>query len=287
MKIHHLNLATMCPFGGRLISGGQGPVLSSGELVIHALVVETPKDGLVLVDTGIGLDDMKTPRRRLGIGFVELARPKLDPENTAARQVERLGFKRSDVRHIVCTHLDPDHAGGLPDFPDAKVHVHRRERDAALAPKGFKERERYRTPHFAHGPKWEVYDDGGDTWKGLGALRIIAEDVLLVPLPGHSRGHSAVAVRVAEPGAPEWLMHCGDAYFFHLEKDDPDCCPPALLQFQRAVCFDDAVRKANAKRVRELHREHGRSVRVFCAHDPHEYRALAATERDRSGPLPD
>ena len=179
MKIHHLNLVTMCPFGGRLVSGGQGPVLATGELVAHALLVETPRDGLVLVDTGIGLDDMRAPRRRLGIGFFELARPRLDLEQTAARQVERLGFKREDVRHIVPTHLDVDHAGGLPDFPDAKVHVHRKERDAALTRPTFKERERYRPKQLAHGPKWEVYDDGGDTWRGLGALKAIAEDVLL------------------------------------------------------------------------------------------------------------
>ena len=47
MKIHHLNLCTMCPFGGRLVSGGQGSVLARGELVVHALLVETPRDGLL------------------------------------------------------------------------------------------------------------------------------------------------------------------------------------------------------------------------------------------------
>ena len=35
------------------------------------------------------------------------------------------GFRREDVRHILVTHLDFDHAGGLPDFPDAVVHVQR------------------------------------------------------------------------------------------------------------------------------------------------------------------
>ena len=52
------------------------------------------------------------------------------------------------------------------------------------------------------------------------------------------------------------------------------------------IAIDDTKRIANAKRVRDLHREHGRKVRVFSAHDPHEYRALAELERDRSGPLP-
>jgi len=286
MKIHHLNLCTMCPFGGRLVSGGQGGVLAQGEIVIHALLVETANDGLVLVDTGIGLEDMRAPRRRLGFGFVQMARPQLGEEHTAARQVERLGFSRKDVRHIVCTHLDVDHAGGLPDFPDAQIHVHRREHEAALAPKTFLERERYKQVQWAHGPKWELHEAGGDKWFGLDSVQAVAEDVLMIPLPGHSRGHCAVAVRADDPVGPEWLLHAGDAYFFHMEKEDPECCPPLLRRFQETVAIDDTKRIANAKRVRDLHREHGRKVRVFSAHDPHEFRALAETERDRSGPLP-
>ncbi|MCT9113339.1 MBL fold metallo-hydrolase [Streptomyces mirabilis] len=34
-----------------------------------------------------------------------------------------LGFDRTDVRHIVLTHFDADHIGGLSDFPHAQVHV--------------------------------------------------------------------------------------------------------------------------------------------------------------------
>jgi glyoxylase-like metal-dependent hydrolase (beta-lactamase superfamily II) len=287
MKIHHLNLCTMCPFGGRLVSGGPTPVWGAGELVVHALLVETAKDGLVLVDTGMGLEDVRHPMRRLGPGFVGLARPRLREEETAARQVERLGFARTDVRHVVVTHLDVDHAGGLPDFPAATVHVHRRERDAALTPSTLKERNRYRKVQFAHNPKWEAHEEGGDAWFGLQSLRAVSEDILMVPLPGHTRGHCAIAVRADEVAGPEWILHCGDAYFFHLEKDDPECCPPMLARFQSTIAIDDAERRANAKRIRELHREHGRKVRVFCAHDPHEYRALAETERDRSGRLPD
>jgi glyoxylase-like metal-dependent hydrolase (beta-lactamase superfamily II) len=286
MKVHHLNLCTMCPFGGRLVSGGQGPILSAGELVAHALLVETERDGLVLVDTGMGLEDVRAPVRRLGAGFVVLSRPRLREEDTAARQIERLGFARKDVRHVVVTHLDVDHAGGIPDFPDAKIHLHRREHEAAMTPRTLNERSRYGKGHFAHGPKWELHDEGGDRWFGLESLKVVADDVLLVPLHGHTRGHSAIAVRVNEPAGPDWLLHCGDGYFFHLEKDDPACCPPVLRSFQANIAVDDVARRANAERIRELHREHGRTVRVFSAHCPHEYRALAQTERDRSGRLP-
>jgi glyoxylase-like metal-dependent hydrolase (beta-lactamase superfamily II) len=281
MKIHHLNLCTMCPFGGRLVSGGQTSILGHGELIVHALLVETVQDGLVLVDAGMSLEDVKKPFRRLGPAFVALARPQLREEDTAVRQVERLGFSRRDVRHIVVTHLDVDHAGGIPDFPDARIHVHKNEHAAAMHPRTRRERGRYRQVQWAHGPKWELHDTGGDSWFGLQSLHVIAEDVLLVPLPGHTRGHSAIAVRANEPAGPEWLLHCGDAYFFHLEKDDPEGCPPILKRFQSVIAFDDAARRATAKRLRELNRQHGRKVRLFSAHDPREYRALAAMEADR------
>jgi len=285
MRIHHLNLCTMCPFGGRHLSGGRTPAYGKGELIVHALLVETAKDGLVLVDTGMGIDDARSPMRRLGAGFYALARPRLREEETAARQVEALGFKRSDVRHIVCTHLDVDHAGGIPDFPDAQIHVHRLEHEAAMHPRTFNEKGRYRIGHFAGNPKWELHDEGGDDWFGFQSLRAVADDVFLIPLPGHTRGHSCIAVRAPEDAVgPEWLLHCGDAYFFHLEKDDPTCCPPLLAQFQKAVAVDNETRLANAKRLRELHRQQGRKIRIFSAHDPTEYRALAALERDRSQP---
>jgi glyoxylase-like metal-dependent hydrolase (beta-lactamase superfamily II) len=275
LKVHHLNLCTMCPFGGRHISGGQGSFFTSGELIAHALLVETPRDGLVLVDTGFGIEDVRSPVRRLGAGFFALARPRLRESDTAIRQVEALGFSPRDVRHIVVTHLDADHAGGIGDFPEAMVHVHRAEQKAALDPSTFNERQRYRKAHLASASRWTLYDEDGDSWFGLRGLKVIAGDVLLVPLPGHTRGHAAVAVRVGEVAGPEWLLHCGDGYYFHLEKEDASCCPPLLARFQSMIAYNDRIRRTNADRLRELHRDHGREVRLFSAHDPTEWRAMS------------
>jgi glyoxylase-like metal-dependent hydrolase (beta-lactamase superfamily II) len=82
-----------------------------------------------------------------------VSRPSLDPSDTAIGQVRRLGFNPRDVRHIVPTQLDLDHAGGLPDFPWADVHVFRPEYEAALHPRTLTERKRYRSVHWAHGPR--------------------------------------------------------------------------------------------------------------------------------------
>ena len=110
----------MRPLGGRFIDGEPGR-LRPARLVCHCLLLETP-GGLVLVDTGFGQRDIADPGPSLG-AFRRMIRPVLDLEETAARQVVRLGFAVQDVRHVVLTHLDLDHAGGLPDFPHARVHV--------------------------------------------------------------------------------------------------------------------------------------------------------------------
>lgn len=284
MKIHHINLGTMCPYGGNLFDGRGGSIVSKGEMIIHALVVET-NDGLVLVDTGIGLEDMKSPVRRLGLGFVAGCRPVLREEDTAVRQIERLGFKRSDVRNLVVTHLDVDHAGGIPDFPDAKIHVYRAEHAAAMAPATLNEKNRYRKVHFAGNPRWEKHDTSGDRWFGFDSVRAIADDVLMIPLPGHTRGHCAIAVRVPSaasaaygPGI-EWLLHCGDAYFFHDEKNDVPTCPAGLGLFQTVMAVDNDLRVANAARLRVLQREESSRVRIFCAHSPHEFEAAVRDTR--------
>jgi glyoxylase-like metal-dependent hydrolase (beta-lactamase superfamily II) len=271
MRVHHIDCATLCPVGARLLNG-RGGWFEPARMVCHCLVVEG-KDGLVLVDTGLGAGDIDDPEGRLGRLFVRVTRPRLLREQTALAQIERLGFKREDVRHIVPTHLDLDHAGGLSDFPAAQVHVFEPELRAAMQRKTAGERGRYRVSQLSHGPKWKPHEVAGDRWLGFDRVRVIGEDVALVPLIGHTRGHCAVAVK-DERG---WLLHAGDAYFFHGEVDPvAPRSTPLLALFQRLAAVDDVVRRQNQVRLRSLVRDHGAEVRVFCAHDPVELDAFVA-----------
>ncbi len=249
----------------RLVNG-RGGWLSPGKMVCHCLLIEAA-DGLVLVDSGLGTADIEDPRGRLGRGFGLFARPRLLREQTALAHVERLGFRRADVRHIIPTHLDLDHAGGLSDFPDASVHVFEPELRAATARATLTERSRYRLAQLAHGPKWVPHVLAGDTWLGFDRVHVVRDDIALVPVVGHTRGHCAVAVK-DERG---WLLHAGDAYFFHGEVDPAlPRSTPGMALFQRLAAMDDVARRANQRRLRELVRSHGKDVRVFSAHDPVE-----------------
>ena len=267
MRVHHLNCGTLRPLGRRMINGDGSP-FRAGRLVCHCLLGETDA-GLVLVDTGFGLVDVE---RRGGAGLVQrgyaklATRPRLDPEETAVRQVERLGYTAGDVRHVVLTHLDLDHASGLPDFPHARVHVTAAEHGAAMQPRSRLERFRYRPHHWSHDPDWVLYGPGGDTWFGVAGVRELdgLPGLALVPLPGHTRGHAGVAVETGR----RWLLHAGDAYFFHGEVDRArPHSTPGLAGFQKRFEVDAAARRESRARVRELDAQ----VERFCSHDPIEF----------------
>ncbi|RMG17978.1 MAG: MBL fold metallo-hydrolase [Planctomycetota bacterium] len=272
MRVVHLNCGTLAPFGGRWVNG-EGGLTSRARMVCHCLLVESSA-GLVLVDTGIGAKDLgargSAYERRL-----RLLGARLIPGEPAVRQLRRLGYDPRDVRHVVLTHLDLDHAGGLADFPLARVHVYADEYAAAMAPRSLSERARYEPRTWEHRPRWVLHRVEGERWFGFDAVRRIQglpPELLLVPLAGHTRGHCAVAVETSE----EWLLHAGDAYFFagELHPRRP-WCTPGLAVFQRLVAEDDTRRVNNQARLRELVEDHGERVRVFCAHDPSEYEALA------------
>ena len=230
MIVHHLNCATQCVIGGCLVSG-EGSLFRRVPLVSHCLLIET-EAGLVLVDTGLGLADIQHPAR-LGRRFLFLSQPPLNPDETAVRQIQRLGFSPNDVRHIIVTHLDLDHAGGLSDFPQARVHLLDSEYIAATRPKSFTDRYRYRPQHWEHNPQWVRYQVEGDRWFGFDCVRTVKglpPEILLVPLVGHTHGHMGVAVQTQTV----WLLHAGDAYYFRDEMDGAQPhCPLGLALVQQ------------------------------------------------------
>ncbi|MFC7753462.1 MBL fold metallo-hydrolase [Tsukamurella soli] len=174
LRVHHLNCAhvTAMSIGGL-------------PLACHVLLIETPSDGLVLVDSGLGTADYAAIASRLGFAFARLyARPTVAPALAAIHQVRALGHRPEDVRHIVQTHLDLDHVGGLSDFPWAAVHVHADELAAATDRRGVKARGRYRPAMWAHGPDFTTYaEEDGEAWFGFSAVRALAglpEQILLI-----------------------------------------------------------------------------------------------------------
>lgn len=258
--IHHLNCATFRP-------------LAAPPMVAHCLLVERP-EGLLLVDTALGTDDLADPKR-LGQPFRAITRPALDPGETAIAQIRALGLDPIDVTDIVLTHMDLDHVGGIGDFPQARIHVYEAELEAALRPRG-KERGRYVSAQWEHAPDWVRHRAVGEEWFGFSSVTALGDDVVMVPLHGHSRGHAGVAVRRPAEQGGGWILHAGDSYFSAGEKLTPRTCPPSLRAFQTLLAQDNKQRLANQERVRELYAAHSDELTVFCAHDASEHAELSA-----------
>ncbi len=210
-SLRFLNCGTMHPYL---------PALHTG---VTCMLVRTD-DGLALVDTGFGTRDFTQPGRVMRLLTAALRSPR-DLNETALFQVRRLGYRPEAVRHIIMTHLHLDHAGGLPDFPWAQIHLYRPEYEHVT---GGRTGWEFSRSHWAHGPHWVPHVLNGDQWYGFDALRIPAlePEFWLIPLTGHTPGHSGVAVRCND----KWVLHGGDAVPYNVAVDDvPDWISGAII----------------------------------------------------------
>ncbi|MFJ4835845.1 MBL fold metallo-hydrolase [Streptomyces sp. NPDC088747] len=264
MKVHHVNCGSMRPWG------------APEGLVCHVLLIETDT-GLALCDTGLGLLDRVSPGRRFGPAR-HVVRPAFDEAEAAVRQVESLGFDPKDVRDVVLTHFDADHVGGLADFPWARVHLTHAEATAALRPATRIEKGRYKPAQRAHGPTLVRHTPGrSESWRGFEAateLTEISSGIVLISLPGHTRGHAAVAVDAGD----HWVLHTGDAFYHHGQVDGSAKAPKSLLAMERAFAHDWSKVRANHQRLAELWQAGDPDLMLVNAHDP----SLLASARART-----
>lgn len=262
MKIHHLNCGTMHPWGAPC------------GLVCHVLLIETPR-ALVLVDSGLGLLDASQPARRFGPSR-HFVRPAFAPQEAAIVQVAQLGFDPRDVRHILLTHFDADHVGGLADFPWAAVHLTAAESFAMRHPQTLVERGRYLPAAREHGPRLVEHTPArSESWRGFAAatpLSEVADGIVLVSLPGHTRGHAAYAVDAGE----RWILHAGDAFYHRGQIDGQGRAPRSLTLMERLVAHDWRRVQANHQKLSELYQSKAEDIAIVNAHDPALLEAAAA-----------
>lgn len=239
-------------------------------MVCHALLLEID-ERLVLVDTGFGTADVRDPRRLGPLRHV--LRTALRHEETAIAQIRALGRNPAVVSDIVLTHGDLDHAGGISDFPAARVHLTAKERLAIRRRRGPREALRYRPAHWP--PRAEVHGHvpGEGRWygfEGVVDLSQLAPGLLLVPLPGHTAGHAGVAL----PSEGGWLLHAGDAAHSAASLL-PGGARPGLHLRQGLLAHDTAALRRTQRGLSALATD-AQEIRILTAHDRGSWERLRA-----------
>ncbi|HEU5440507.1 MAG TPA: N-acyl homoserine lactonase family protein [Ktedonobacterales bacterium] len=203
MRIHAVQTGTVAIKQRQLQGAGRGmrrrlnTMLDhtwTNPLPIYLWVIEHP-EGVIVVDTGEtaraaepGYFPRWHPYYRLGV------REWVRPEEEVGPQLRAVGIPPEEVRWVVLTHLHSDHAGGLAHFPKADILLSRPEYQSAA---GWRGQVRGYLPH--RWPTWLapmlipfVPAAVGPFPMSYALTR--AEDVLLVPTPGHTSGHLSVIV---------------------------------------------------------------------------------------------
>ena len=161
---------------------------------VTAYLIEHPK-GLVLLDTGWDTAIRDNARKYEGF-FNYFASPGHLPEGEGiVEQLDRLGYKTSDLDACVLTHMDIDHAGGIGHVKEVKrILCSAAEWNAAN-----KSNPRY-LRRLWKGLSIETFPDSEYDLFGDGT-------VILIPMHGHSAGMTAVKIT----NGSEYVIIAGDA----------------------------------------------------------------------------
>jgi N-acyl homoserine lactone hydrolase len=150
---------------------------------VPAYLIQTDDGTNVLVDSGLPRELVGAYRQPGYDGFA------VDEEDLIVNRLAAIGVRPGDIRYVVCTHLDPDHAGGHDNFPEAEFIVQRSHYEEARS--GQHDRFEWMRSHWdAPGLRYRTVE--GDT--------TFLPGIDLIETSGHAPGHQSVLVRLPQTG---------------------------------------------------------------------------------------
>ncbi len=188
---------------------------SEGTLPVNIFLVEH-EEGLCLFDTGQTARAAEPGYFPSWYPFFRLSRFELRPDDEVAPQLARLGYEPHDLRWVVLSHLHTDHVGGIDAFAQAEVLVSRTEWEAA---QGIGGRMRgYLPQYWPAAVEVTKVEFDGPPLGPFAASHALGPDgsLVLVPSPGHTRGHMSLLVR----GPQSSFLLGGDAVLRASELDE-------------------------------------------------------------------
>lgn len=207
-------------------------------------LIQTDDGTNVLVDTGFGKEMIGAYRNAGEPG------PKVDEPDYVVNQLAALGLAPRDIRYLIATHLDPDHAGGHDAFPDAEIVIQKEHLDVA------REHPRFQATR-AH------WDAPGLHYRTVDGDTELLPGIELIKSSGHKPGHQSVLVRLPETGP---VLLAIDA-IPRVDQRDPEtrAIGPADM--------DEAETRASTRKLMDLASREGVSL-IIHGHDPAQWQTL-------------
>jgi len=219
-------------------------------LPVIAVLVESG-GRIVLFDTGCHPDAMGG---RWPAAWAEYFAFSAAAEQSLPAQLALAGHTASDVTDVVLSHLHMDHAGNVGLFPRARIWVHRREIEYALA-------ERLTSTDYVGPYVSEDWLMPGLNWRFVYGPAAVTTEVQLIPMAGHTPGTLGMRVQAGT----RTLVFPSDSMYAAENMG-----PPVRLP---GVIYDSVGFRETADRLQLMRDECG-AVIVF-PHDPVQFSTLA------------
>lgn len=253
-----------------MVSGGESRTV---KIPIPVYVIRHPK-GVFLFDSGLGRDFANEVGgvRRLS----QLLLPsQFNREDAAVVQLKKIGIPPESVRYIVVSHLHYDHAGGLRDFPEARVVVSRAEWENANVG-GLRAALRGIMPGQLAGVEkrlWLVDYGAGTSLDPFDASLDLFGDgsLLLLSTPGHTPGHQSLLVTL---GSGKKVLLTGDAVWVR----ENYLRPVPKGWFIRHLEEKEGEAWATTLRIKKFHEENPGTF-IIPGHDPNLWPTLPTVFR--------
>ena len=181
--------------------------------------------------------------------------PNVAPKVSLVDLLAKIDVKPEQIKYVGISHYHADHTGQVASFPKATLLIGKGDWDAITAPKP------------AEGVNYKPFENWA---KGEGKVEPLTLDkdvfgdgtVIVLRTPGHTPGHQALLVKLAETGN---VLVSGDAVHFR-ENYDTDGVP--------AFNFDRAQTVASIERMKKI--VANQKAKLIIQHDARDLDKLPA-----------
>jgi glyoxylase-like metal-dependent hydrolase (beta-lactamase superfamily II) len=183
-------------------------------------------------------------------------------EQSLSSHLQQLGMQPRDLDFALISHLHWDHVSGVPDIPDVPLYINRVEYDAAKL--GLFEQFHELVPKLMGNNPVKLFECTGPSYAGFRSSHDLFGDgsIVLVPLPGHTAGHTGMFIHRAN-GPRLFLL--GDAAWVAENYLRPTTMHPLIWS---TVTQDDATARQTLIDLHRFSHQHP-EIPMIAMHDAH------------------